>query len=67
MGFGQWLRDQRVANERGQISDAQYAANLEAEAKRVPDPENARYLRARARVVKSRQEAAERTERLKKR
>jgi hypothetical protein len=56
MGFGDFLRRERVANAEGRTTDAEYAQNLEKEAKRreETDPENAAYLRSRARFVKSR-------------
>jgi hypothetical protein len=66
VGFGSWLRSQRIANESGEITDEQYAQNLESKATRVPDPKDAEYLKARARFVRDNKANKARAEREKK-
>lgn len=63
MGFGEFLRQERIKNETGKTTDEQYAKALEEKAKRVPDPKDADYLKSRARFVRSRKEATDRAER----
>lgn len=54
MGFGSFLRQERLKNERGETTDEEYAKILEAKAERVPDPKDAEYLKSRARFVRNR-------------